>query len=150
MRNFFSKFFCPHFIDLEISLFCKQTGPRYVNKWLKQISLPFLYSPWIVETHELCHKKWPDFYLKLSRSISVKMKNEEYYKCFLSLLIWQIMNCFAGSKSWVQTFFFWRVYDKVSYTPLSFCSLLLFCCNCNFIVEELEQLEVLKAYYTVD
>ena len=71
MRNFFSKFFCPHFIDLEISLFCKQTGPRYVNKWLKQISLPFLYSPWIVETPELCYKKWPDFYLKLSRSISV-------------------------------------------------------------------------------
>ena len=73
MRNFFSKFFCPHFIDLEISLFCKQTGPRYVNKWLKQISLPFLYSPWIVETPELCYKKWPDFYLKLSRSISVKV-----------------------------------------------------------------------------
>ena len=41
-------------------------------------------------------------------------------------------------------------YDKVSHTPLSFCSLLLFCCNCNFIVKELEQLEVLKAYYTVD
>ena len=58
-------------IDLEISLFCKQTGPKYVNKWLKQISLPFLYSPWIVETPELCYKKWPDFYLKLSRSISV-------------------------------------------------------------------------------
>ena len=74
MRNFFSKFFCPHFIDLEISLFCKQTGPRYVNKWLKQISLPFLYSPWIVETPELCYKKWPDFYLKLSRSISVNTK----------------------------------------------------------------------------
>ena len=71
MRNFFSKFFCPHFIDLEISLFCKQTGLRYVNKWLKQISLTFLYSPWIVETPELCYKKWPDFYLKLSRSISV-------------------------------------------------------------------------------
>ena len=26
----------------------------------------------IVETPELCHKKWPDFYLKLSPSISVK------------------------------------------------------------------------------
>ena len=73
MRNFFSKFFCLYLIDLEISLFCKQTGPKYVNKWLKQISLPFLYSPWIVETPELCHKKWPDFYLKLSRSISVKL-----------------------------------------------------------------------------
>ena len=34
--------------------------------------MTFLYSPLIVETPELCHKKWPDFYLKLSRSISVK------------------------------------------------------------------------------
>ena len=82
MRNFFSKFFCPHFIDLEISLFCKQTGPRYVNKWLKQISLPFLYSPWIVETPELCYKKWPDFYLKLSRSISVKPRK----------FLWEVWN----------------------------------------------------------
>ena len=41
-------------------------------------------------------------------------------------------------------------HDKDSHTPLSFRLLLLFCCNCNFIVEELEQLEVLKAYYTVD
>ena len=30
-----------------------------------------MYSPLIVETPELCHKKWLDFYLKLSRSISV-------------------------------------------------------------------------------
>ena len=72
MRNFFSKFFCLYLNDLEISLFCKQTGPKYVNKWLEQISLTFLYSPFIVETPELCPKKWPDFYLKLSRSISVK------------------------------------------------------------------------------
>ena len=83
-------------IDLEISLFCKQTGPKYVNKWLKQISLPFLYSPWIVETPELCYKKWPDFYLKLSRSISVnystymlyifsKMKQDISSSSFLTL-----------------------------------------------------------------
>ena len=45
--------------------------PKYVNNLLRQISLPFLYFPWIVETPELCHKKWPDFYLKSSPSISV-------------------------------------------------------------------------------
>ena len=33
----------------------------------------FFYFPWIVETPELCHKKWPDFHSKSSPTISVKI-----------------------------------------------------------------------------